>query len=349
MSKAVKIVLGVFWGTPLICALVMWLIFADSLHVERLIENIGTVTYESGEQIQIAVEAYEELDEYAKSNVENYDLLAKSSKTYNSLIVIRDTIDQIKANGIKLMMRKQIQNALDMYKELSIESQKLIESPDILLEAYETVESLARINNVVQLISNVEINERTGMVYRESLSTIDEARHEYDKLVEDEKAQVTNYDDLIVYEGKTPPGWGSPVLTEDSYWEYMIPKVRDLLESHNLYVTYLYSIPPYYRFKVVTGKPNNDGTYSRVIVDRSEIDRLKQTIENELSTILDDYALEHGSGLFDGPSREILGIDFQEVYLYNKQFGELSDRPCTSLQVDLMNFYYGDSKSFSYY
>lgn len=56
--------------------------------VENLIDNIGTVTMESGDAIKAAETAYENLSSKKKENVSNYDVLVTAKKEYAKLDIV---------------------------------------------------------------------------------------------------------------------------------------------------------------------------------------------------------------------------------------------------------------------
>lgn len=58
--------------------------------VEKLIDEIGEVTADSGDKITAAKKAYEALEDNLKSMVENYDVLTNAEKTYASLTEKKD-------------------------------------------------------------------------------------------------------------------------------------------------------------------------------------------------------------------------------------------------------------------
>lgn len=325
----------------MLCLLAFYFLYADSIRVERLIDRIGDVTYESGEQIDIANAAYAALNDNSKQNVKNYNTLLASTETYNALIIIRDVIDQVTSNGVSLIMQEDIQDAFISYSNLSKESKKLIKSPQILISANDTLDSLIRIDAVIKLISSIRIDKH-GWLYEEDVPTLMQAREKFDMLSGAEKSQVTNFPDLLSYEDKIPPSWEAPVLSENDYWANVAPRIVDLLNSHNLFVWGSYSIPPYFRLRVVYGNLNDDGTYSKKIIDSSKMDSLIQEIECELPTILYDYKLNHPTSIFNEPNQSMISIDFWETYVRNSYTGLLDIRPYSCLQIDLLDFYFGE-------
>ena len=153
------------------------------------ISDIGEVNIESGSKIDEAEKLYNELSKKCKRHVVNHKELLEARGTYNYYKAeeTSDLIDQI--GEVTLDSQMIIDKAKKSYDALSEEQKKLVENYDYLISAIDKITDLA-IEDTKSRISAI------GTVTLESGDIIKDARESYDKLTDDEKSEIDNYDDL---------------------------------------------------------------------------------------------------------------------------------------------------------
>ena len=82
-------------------------------HAEKLIEEIGEVTIDSGPQIEAAEQAIAELDAEQKAKIENLDLFDEAKRKYAKALEIQ------KENDKKV---KRVENRIENIKTVTIDS-----------------------------------------------------------------------------------------------------------------------------------------------------------------------------------------------------------------------------------
>lgn len=167
----------------------------DVSRVCDAISAIGEVSYSSDAEIASAEELYESLSKKCKRHVENYDELVEARGAYDKLKA-DDTIKLISEIGeVTLDSQNAIDKAQASYDSLTEEQKKLVENVGDLKDANEQVSNL-KIEDVSEKIIKI------GEVTIDSQEKIQTARKSYDKLSDDEKNQISNYNDLTAAEEK---------------------------------------------------------------------------------------------------------------------------------------------------
>lgn len=158
-------------------------------YVTAAISNIGEVNIQSGSKIAEAEKLYNELSKKCQHHVANYKELLEARETYNDYKAkeTSELIDQI--GDITLDDHMIINEAKKSYDALSEEQKKLVKNYEQLIAAIEKITDL-EIENAKSKIAAI------GTVTLESEDVIKEARASYDKLTEDEKSEIENYNDL---------------------------------------------------------------------------------------------------------------------------------------------------------
>lgn len=115
--------------------------------VERLIDEIGIVTLESGGAIETAREAYELLTDLQKLNVSNRDVLEAAEKEYARLTAEKPETDLAAAERVDALIdvigpvdvysRTKIEKARRAYEELTEDQKKLVKKLSVLEKAEE--------------------------------------------------------------------------------------------------------------------------------------------------------------------------------------------------------------------
>ena len=169
--------------------------------VKELIDAIGEVTLESGDAIDAARAAYDELPEAKKALVDNYEKLTAAEEAYTALVdaaaakAVDDLIDAI--GEVTLESGDAIKAARAAYDALTDTQKELVKNYEELTaaeEAYTNLVDAAAVKAVDDLID--AISEVTA----DSGDAIDAARAAYDALTDTQKELVKNYEKLLAAE-----------------------------------------------------------------------------------------------------------------------------------------------------
>lgn len=158
--------------------------------VMDLIGQIGEVTLQSDNAIQAARQAYNALPEELQPYVTNYDTLTDAEEEYKALHKVASLIDGI--GEATYAKAEAIYKARDAYDALTMEQQAKITNYELLTEAENTLAKLIEEINLVE-----EQIRGIGIVTLGQEAAIQAARLAYDKLPDDSKAGVENYDVLV--------------------------------------------------------------------------------------------------------------------------------------------------------
>ena len=169
--------------------------------VKELIDAIGEVTLDSGDAIDAARAAYDELPEAKKALVDNYEKLTAAEEAYTALVdaaaakAVDDLIDAIGEvtadSGDAIKAARAAYDALtDTQKELVKNYEKLTAAE----EAYTALVDAAAAKAVDDLIDAI------GEVTADSGDAIKAARAAYDALTDTQKELVKNYEKLLAAE-----------------------------------------------------------------------------------------------------------------------------------------------------
>ena len=115
----------------------------------------------------------------------NFNRLDENEK--EDVLKVCDAISEI--GEVSEYSEMDIENAEKLYKSLSKKCQRHVDNYDTLIEARESYNKL-KADETINLISEI------GKVTIDSQSLIDKAQESYDELTKDQKALVTNSDDL---------------------------------------------------------------------------------------------------------------------------------------------------------
>ena len=150
------------------------------LVVIKLIDDIGTVSLDSKDEIDAAESACSSLNYTQKNQVTNYSTLTDARSKYDVLFVI-DSINRI--GTVSLESKETITTIEQLYAELSAEEKNQVTNYSVLTSArnqYDVLATIDEINNI-------------GAVSIESKEQIEKAESCYNALTEEQKAQITNY------------------------------------------------------------------------------------------------------------------------------------------------------------
>lgn len=171
-------------------------------HAEKLIEEIGEVTIDSGPQIEAAEQAIAELDAEQKAKIENLDLFEEAKREYAEALEIQ------KENDKKV---KRVENRIENIKTVTIDSwnaisiarreydaldsdlQESVSNKDKLFESEAAFERLA-IQTVTDAIKQI------GTVSLESEDAIISAKKAYEQIDESIQKKIENREALFAAE-----------------------------------------------------------------------------------------------------------------------------------------------------
>lgn len=171
-------------------------------HAEKLIEEIGEVTIDSGPQIEATEQAIAELDAEQKAKIENLDLFEEAKREYAEALEIQ------KENDKKV---KRVENRIENIKTVTIDSwnaisiarreydaldsdlQESVSNKDKLFESEAAFERLA-IQTVTDAIKQI------GTVSLESEDAIISAKKAYEQIDESIQKKIENREALFAAE-----------------------------------------------------------------------------------------------------------------------------------------------------
>ncbi len=169
--------------------------------VKELIDAIGEVTLDSGDAIDAARAAYDELPDAKKALVDNYEKLTAAEEAYTALVdaaaakAVDDLIDAI--GEVTLESGDAIKAARAAYDALTDTQKELVKNYEELTaaeEAYTNLVDAAAAKAVDDLIDAI------GEVTADSGDAIKAARAAYDALTDTQKELVKNYEKLTAAE-----------------------------------------------------------------------------------------------------------------------------------------------------
>ena len=159
--------------------------------VTEQIDEIGTVTINSGFTIKAVTGKYDSLSSKCQRHVKNKKILKQAQMDWNQLKA-DEAIDKIDEIGeVTVDSKKNIVNARKVYNELSDEQKKLVKNYQTLVNdenALEEVQVQALIARIDALDSSVPVNK----AMKQELTNIQTT---YDALNDTQKEKITNYSD----------------------------------------------------------------------------------------------------------------------------------------------------------
>lgn len=160
-----------------------------TIAADNLISEIGEVTLNSSGKIKEAEDAVAVLSKDEKSRMRNEKKLEKAKAEYTNLQA--DEIkDKIAAVGeVTLNSEQAISDARSAFNNSSDEVKKLVDNISVLEDAEKALSEL-RVKYVEDMISKI------GNVTLDSENSINEAQATFDKLLDTDKAKVSNADIL---------------------------------------------------------------------------------------------------------------------------------------------------------
>ncbi len=136
--------------------------------VEESIDRIGQVTLSSQENIELARDAYDALDEDAKTMVRNYVFLTEAEfqyENYNVFAVI-GIIDEI--GTVNYASKNAIKAAREAFDALSYDEQTRVTNSDVLVSAESAYEDLKNNIDSQDIFTRINIEYSNGVTWYES-------------------------------------------------------------------------------------------------------------------------------------------------------------------------------------
>lgn len=167
--------------------------------IEKLIEDIGEVTFDSKNTVEAARAGYEALDDELKKAVSNYDKLISAENAVSAIEAdIEKAEEKITAIGnVTLEKEDAINSAREAFNALPEQSQGGVKNAKVLTKAEESLKQLKNeIENVISMIDNI------GDVTLSKETEIDDARTAYNALNDEQKERISNYEALVKAEEK---------------------------------------------------------------------------------------------------------------------------------------------------
>ncbi len=156
----------------------------ETVNVEKIINDIGTVTTKSKGVISAARGAYEALSDADKQTVKNYNTLVKAEITYVEKLI--EAIGKVTSKS-----QTPVENARAEYELLTTEQQEQVSNYTELVNAEKALKEIAKAELVDKKIQNI------GEVTINSYEKLLEARKAYNELTVSEKTYVVKYDLLV--------------------------------------------------------------------------------------------------------------------------------------------------------
>ncbi len=178
--------------------------------VIALIDEIGEVTkYDEAQETKIkaARAAYDELTSAQKKLVTNYNTLTAAEESYqgfedqakaDAVIALIDEIGEI--TGYQESQAAAIEAARAAYDELTSAQKQLVTNYSTLTAAEETYQGFEDDDKDTAVEEVIALINKIGTVTGDSKAAIEAARAAYDKLTEDQKKLITNFDTLTAAE-----------------------------------------------------------------------------------------------------------------------------------------------------
>ena len=160
-------------------------------------------------------------------------------------------------------------------------------------------------------------------------SGMTEENMEEDPSIEESKPEVTSNVEGVY-------------MDEDEYWNALVDDIQSLFDDSNLFVDRVDSRIPYIKFYVEYGIKDGDNQFQPVGLAKTDYEQLVMQVKSGLMDILDQYIIEKPKGIFDSPSRSIIGIHF-----YNRYINELPNatriekHAVADYQINIVEYYYG--------
>lgn len=158
------------------------------------IEKIGDVQYNATSKglIDSARESYDALNDYLKGIVPNLDVLLTKEAEYKAfddqyhadlVVILINNIGEVKYNASS---KELIDSARELYDNLNAEAKVLVQNITVLIAAEKVYDTM----DYIKSLDNVKYDTK-------SKETIDNVIKLYNELTDDQKALITNYQELV--------------------------------------------------------------------------------------------------------------------------------------------------------
>lgn len=151
------------------------------------------------EEVNLANEAYEELNEASKALVTNLEKLNAAKTLINDKKEAAKVVIMIDALSDS-STEEEISAVDEAYLSLSEQAKSFVTNLDKLNQAKQNILDIKSSNEVIGLINDIANNNDDALLYLSQKEKIELARYGYDLLPATAKAKVTNYSLLLNYE-----------------------------------------------------------------------------------------------------------------------------------------------------
>lgn len=158
--------------------------------VLQMVDDLGTITLESGSKIEAVEAAYDSLPEAEKAKVTNIDKIEKAKASLKKMTAAFDAIEKLDEK-VTLKSGEAINEASKLYNELSDEEKEQVTNGDKLIGLVTNFNQINETYNDINAIGNVTVH---------SGDTVKAAREAYDALSKAQKKQIINYAELEIAE-----------------------------------------------------------------------------------------------------------------------------------------------------
>ena len=167
--------------------------FDTATVTQGVINDIGEVTLESKEKIDLARASYESLTETQKLLVTNYDILTAAEARYAEILANKEIaleFDNSVANIGEVSLDTEFKNKINAlkasYNKLNNEQKSYVTKYEELIAKEDIYDRVGAVYRTINSIGEVGLNSV-------SKTEITNARQAYDSLTQEEKSLVTNY------------------------------------------------------------------------------------------------------------------------------------------------------------
>lgn len=157
--------------------------------VTEQIDEMGTITINSGFTIKAVTEKYNSLSSKCQRHVKNKKILKQAQMDWNQLKA-DEAIEEIDRIGeVTVDSKKSIVNARKIYNELSDEQKKLVKNYRTLVNDENALEEV----QVQDLIARIDALDKSVPINKDMKQELTNIQTTYDALNDTQKEKITNY------------------------------------------------------------------------------------------------------------------------------------------------------------
>lgn len=196
------------------------------------IDEIGTVTINSGFTIKAAEGKYDALTAKCKRHVKNKKVLKQAKNDWNQLKA-DEAIEQINEIGeVTIDSKEEISKAKKVYDELSDDQKKLVNNYQALENAEKQFETV----QVQTLVTRIDALDKSVPINKDMKQELTSIQTNYNALNETQKANVTNFSDYQkIYESYREKSVTQCIEKIDAIGEVTLENTTPLDEASTAY------------------------------------------------------------------------------------------------------------------